>query len=108
MSIKVTRVVNIRGGRNRDITTEDGFDIYIGRPGNWGNPFRMGEHGTRGEVCDKHMEWLDGKREAPNGQKPPTKEEIKKRLTGRRLGCFCAPKRCHGDNYVAICRGKHG
>ena len=42
MSIVVTRVVHIRHE----------FDIYIGRPGNWGNPFILGRDGTRDEVCE--------------------------------------------------------
>jgi len=95
MSIHVTRVVHIR----------QEFDVFIGRPGNWGNPFILGRDGTRDEVCDKHDLWLDGKIEAPDGRKPPTLEEIKTKLTGKRLGCFCFPKRCHGDNYVKRCRG---
>ena len=107
MAIKITRVVNISRGRNRDIRTEDGFDIYIGRPGNWGNPFRLGVHGTRDQVCDLHWEWLHGRVKAPNKEKPPSLESVKEYLAGKRLGCFCTPKRCHGDNYIAICRGEH-
>jgi len=81
----------------------DEFDVFIGRPSIWGNPFRIGWHGTRDEVCDKHDLWLDGKIEAPNERKPPTLEEIQRMLTGKRLGCFCPPQRCHGDNYVKRC-----
>jgi len=89
---KTTRVVRIT----------DPYDIWIGRPGRWGNPFVLGIHGTRDGVCDKHDLWLEGKIEAPDGRKPPSLREIQKYLTGKRLGCpgNCPPRRCHGDNYV--------
>ena len=96
-SIKVTRVVNIR---------QSEFDVFIGRPGRWGNPFRIGPDGSREDVIIKHKEWLDGVRKSRSGRNPPTKDEIRKYLQGKRLGCFCAPKACHGDNYVKICRGE--
>lgn len=75
-------------------------DVYIGRPSEWGNPFVVGVHGTRGECCDLHRKWIDGLIPGPNGEKPPSKKRIKRLLRGRRLGCFCAPRRCHGD-YLA-------
>jgi len=77
--------------------------IYIGRPSTWGNPFQVGRDGTRAEVIRYHLEWLYGKREAPDKSKPPTIGDIKKYLSRKRLGCFCHPLPCHGDNYVKIC-----
>ena len=29
------------------------YDIYVGRPSKWGNPFRIGKDGTREEVIKK-------------------------------------------------------
>lgn len=94
----MTRVVNLRYKL---------CDIYIGRPGKYGNPWWVGKRLTRDEAVDNHWEWLHGRKDAPDGRQPPTIEEIKKVLTGKRLGCFCAPKRCHGDNYVTICEKKN-
>lgn len=75
------------------------FDVYIGRPSKWGNPFVMGVHGTRSEVVDKHAKWLDGKIKAPDGSEPPSQEEIEDELSGKVLGCWCSEgQRCHGDN----------
>ena len=75
------------------------YDVYCGRGGEtrgrWGNPFRVGVDGERDEVCEKHAAWLDGKIAAPNGQKPPTRAEIRAYLRGKVLGCWCAPQRCH-------------
>ena len=38
------RVVNRR---------KSSFDVYIGRPSKWGNPFEIGKDGTREEVIEK-------------------------------------------------------
>jgi len=65
------------------------YDVYIGRPSKWGNPFNIGEDGTRDEVCDKFEEWFL--------KQPELVEECKKELRGKTLGCWCAPLRCHGD-----------
>jgi len=35
-----------------------GGGVYIGRPSLLGNPFRIGEHGTRKEVIAKYRVWL--------------------------------------------------
>ncbi len=34
------------------------YDVYVGRPSKWGNPFREGRDGTREEVVVKHREWI--------------------------------------------------
>lgn len=33
--------------------------INIGRPGPWGNPFKVGQHGTRDECVIKFAQWLE-------------------------------------------------
>jgi hypothetical protein len=30
------------------------YDVYIGRPSKWGNPFQIGRDGTRDEVIAKY------------------------------------------------------
>ena len=64
------------------------FDVYIGRGSLWGNPFIIGTHGTRDEVIKKYEEYL---------LKNDDLIVSLKKLKGKRLGCFCAPKKCHGD-----------
>lgn len=74
------------------------YDVYIGRPSKWGNPFQIGRDGTREEVIDKYEDWLLGiisNEEA--GQERPSLDECKKELKGKVLGCWCAPQSCHGD-----------
>ena len=34
------------------------FDVYIGRPSKWGNPFIIGKHGTREEVINKYEAYI--------------------------------------------------
>ena len=57
---------------------KESYDIYIGRPPKWGNPFPITKFQDRDMVCNKFEKWLDGKVDAPNGQSPPTREDIKK------------------------------
>lgn len=68
--------------------------VYIGRPGPWGNPFSIGEHGTRSEVIAGYAELVEND--------PKLKAAIKENLRGKDLVCFCAPKACHGDVLLEI------
>jgi len=98
-----TRVVNLR---------RESYDVYIGRgrerqeprPCIYGNPYSH-MSGTlakfrvanRDEACDRHMDDL----------RALSRESLIVLLTplvGKRLGCFCKPLRCHGDNYVQLIR----
>ena len=63
------------------------YDVYVGRPSKWGNPFVRGVDGTRSEVIKKHAEWI---------VTSPLMADIHE-LRGKRLGCWCAPRSCHGD-----------
>lgn len=77
----MTRVVNVRGG-NED------WDVYVGRPSKWGNPFKPGRDGTREEVIQMYRKWL---------LLNPTLYVALRELKGKDLGCWCAPKPCHAD-----------
>lgn len=81
-----TEVVSIRG---------DVFDVYIGRPSRWGNPFLMGADGTREEVIAKYEVWIQEPEQAALRARLPD-------LKGKRLGCYCAPAPCHGDVLVRL------
>lgn len=67
-------------------------DVYIGRPGPWGNPFTIGRDGDRAEVIAKYRAWLTG----PDRVAVALQTNIPL-LRGRRLVCWCAPLACHGD-----------
>lgn len=71
------------------------FDVYIGRPSKWGNPYSHQEGTlaefkveTREEAVQKFKEYLLNNKELM---------ESLPELKGKILGCWCAPKSCHGD-----------
>lgn len=66
------------------------YDVYIGRPSPWGNPFTIGRDGTREEVIAKYREWL------MQHERKWLRSSLHL-LRGKRLGCWCAPLACHGD-----------
>ena len=79
-----TRVVHCKRER---------YDIYIGRPSRWGNPYCIGRDGTRAEVIAKYRQWI---------QTQPHLLAALPELRGKVLGCFCAPLACHGDVLVEL------
>jgi len=82
------------------------FDVYIGRPSKWGNPIKLLAERERPFVLANYRAWLDGDVHlAAVYGKPPTKEEIQAELKGKTLGCWCAPKPCHGDVLLEIANG---
>ena len=69
------------------------YDIYIGRPSKWGNPFKIGRDGTREEVLEKYRKYL-------LSNKQLLRDVFV--LKGKTLGCWCKPKGCHGDILAEI------
>lgn len=82
----MTKLVNLK--------TKAKYDIYIGRPSIWGNPFSH-EFGTlaefkvnsREEAVQAYETWI---LEQPHllARLPELKNKI--------LGCWCVPALCHG------------
>lgn len=66
--------------------------VYCGRGSPYGNPFIIGVHGTRDEVCDRFEKEI-----------LPTLDVSA--LRGRDLVCFCKPKRCHCDPILVKANG---
>lgn len=83
-----TRVVHFK---------KDPYDVYIGRPSKWGNPFVVDQDGTRDEVIAKYRDYLF--------EHPELLHAIASELQGRVLGCWCKPERCHGDVLAEIADG---
>lgn len=77
------------------------YDIYIGRPSKFGNPFIIGKDGSRDEVISKFREWIYTGNNFGNADAEEWKREwilsSLKSLEGKTLGCWCAPNACHGD-----------
>lgn len=77
-----TRVVHCKRER---------FDVYIGRPSKWGNPFVLTDpkdDALRADVLERYEAWL---------RKQPHLMSTLHEFRGKTLGCWCAPKACHGD-----------
>lgn len=78
---------------NKKLDTIPRDAVYIGRPSIWGNPFVIGKHGDRDQVCDQYDILL--KLRINSGQ-ITTKDVLA--LEGKDLVCWCAPLRCHGHS----------
>mgnify|MGYP003489055823 CR=1 FL=1 len=84
----MTRVVHCK---------KEQYDIYIGRPSKWGNPFVVGRDGSREDVVRLYKEWIMNK---------PSLLNSLGELKGKILACWCAPLACHGDVLVELCEGE--
>lgn len=73
-----------------NIKNKEKYDVYIGRPSKWGNPFVVGKHGVRGECVELHKNWL------LYGEGQYLLKDLHE-LKGKILGCYCRPSKCHGD-----------
>lgn len=79
--------------RTKVVNYKEKYDIYIGRPSKWGNPFTIGKDGTREEVIEKYRKYI-----LKNKKLLKSLPELK----GKVLGCFCKPRACHGDVLVEL------
>lgn len=77
------------------------FDVYIGRPGPWGNPFShlpksaaKFRCSSREEAIDRYASWLF--------DQPELVAKVKRELRGKVLGCWCHPNDCHGHVLAAV------
>jgi hypothetical protein len=65
-------------------------DVRIDRKTKWGNPFVMQSESERDRVCNMY----EGRFLVMSLSKVLDIAEI---ADAKRLGCWCKPKRCHGD-----------
>lgn len=80
------------------------YDVYIGRPGKWGNPFTH-KDGTRAqykvasreEAVEKYREYVLSK---------PELLKALHELKGKTLGCWCARKGGLTEKDVLVCHGQ--
>lgn len=76
------------------------YDVYIGRPSKWGNPFSHKEGtaarfkvNSRAEAIERYEQWIRSQ--------PGLMADLHE-LQGKVLGCWCKPKACHGDVLVKL------
>jgi len=92
IKISITRVINIKKNTRFQSEKSTSAYEYIGRGSYWGNPYSMHKGGDdRDEVIRKFKHDFDFDKFINK-----KKSEVYK-LAGKRLGCFCKPKDCHGD-----------
>jgi hypothetical protein len=97
-----TRVVHLK--RKNDDVVQD-CDVYIGRAvmyggwnltkSKWANPFKVGQKGMK---TPKHVAAAYEKHVRDNKNLMESLQE----LTGKRLGCWCYPKPCHGNVLIKL------
>lgn len=68
--------------------------VYVGRRTKWGNPWKIGESGTREEVIALFEEYI---KEVVLRQ-----PEFLDELRGKDLVCWCAPEACHADILIKL------
>ena len=75
------------------------YDVYIGRPSKWGNPFTHKNDGktlakyivnSREEAVYEYYKWIT------KGDGQHLLKDLSE-LKDKVLGCWCKPKLCHGD-----------
>lgn len=82
--------------------------VYVGRPGKWGNPWRIGTYRCEGHGFDYIQERVDDAVtaarffrhmvEMPGDRAYPSNEMIVRNLRGKNLACWCAlDQPCHAD-----------
>lgn len=84
--------------------SHDKYDVYIGRfsPAKsleqsvWANPFKIGPDGSRDQVLALYAQHIQNN--------PDLMARIHE-LRGKRLGCWCKPKACHGDILAKLAEG---
>lgn len=69
---------------NKHRRTAPADAVYIGRGSPWGNPYKIGEDGSRERVIE-----MFETRVLPYLDLTP--------LKGKHLVCYCKPAACHGD-----------
>jgi hypothetical protein len=72
------------------------YDIYIGRPSMWGNPFVVGDDFSRDEAIALYEKWIATQ---------PMLLGLLPTLKGKVLGCWCSPKPCHGEVLIKLAEG---
>lgn len=71
------------------------FDVYIGRPGIWGNPYSH-KNDTKAEFVVASRDEAVAKYKEYILNNPDLLKKLHL-LKGKVLGCWCKPQSCHGD-----------
>lgn len=75
------------------------YTVYIGRGSIFGNQFRIGLDGTRGEVIAKYEACVQNNDEIMKAIFDLCETDI--------LGCYCSPLPCHGEVIIKLWKEMH-
>ena len=79
---------------------ESGLFVPVDRGTAMGNPFVIGDapsgDGSRNTVCESYETYF--------AMRPSLQSKVS-RMSGKVLGCWCFPERCHGDHIAALANG---
>ena len=78
--------------------TEDA--VYIGRGSVWGNPYS--HIPGKGEIPAASRDDAVNKYRAMVNADPALQARIVEELKGKKLMCWCYPKRCHGEVLIQV------
>lgn len=85
-----------------NLNSDEPFDIYVGRPSKFGNPFTHLQHlgsnlvivDTREDAIARYEEWIRSQ--------PELMAAAKQELKNKNLGCWCHPLACHAEILIKI------
>lgn len=93
------------------VTTRRHETHYVGRPTPLGNPQFLSDESERDVVCDFYEEWF-ARQIVSNSRVRAAVHRIWLDGQGNggvvRLGCYCAPRRCHADTIARFLRNYKG
>lgn len=76
------------------------YDVYIGRPTKWGNPYTHIQDGktlAKYVVEDRNAAVNAYRDYITNGDGKHLLNDLHELKGGKILGCWCKPQACHGD-----------
>lgn len=74
---------------NMDVDIVPPDAVLVDRLTIYGNPYRIGQDGTAGDVCILYLKYLI--------DNPQLVADIRKNLRGKSLVCHCSTELCHGS-----------
>ncbi len=76
------------------------YDVYIGRPSKWGNPYSHKDGTLAKFKCNSREEAVEKYEEHLRNDEDLMR--LIKYLDGKTLGCWCKPLPCHGDIIIKV------
>jgi Domain of unknown function (DUF4326) len=71
--------------------------VIVSRPTKWGNPFRIGVHGTREECVRQFRDFI-----VSDDPRAGSLRQSLAELRGKDLACWCPPGPCHADVLIEM------